>query len=126
MKGSFVIDRIKGKRTRTTIASVSHSGQDILRGFLQNISDTGLNARGLRETIDLTDLYVDSHVSSTTGRGVRLVWGADFLHGIGEAKGAAFDYHVPLSGATATALTPPSALNLGSDDRRDFAGAYGS
>src|SRR5204863_3670495 len=116
---------IKDKRTWTTMASVSHSGQDLFRGFLQDISDVGLNARGLREQIDLTDLYVDTHLTSTAGRGVRLVWGADFLHGNGEARGAIFDYHVPLSGATATPVTEPTALVLGSDDRHDFIGGYG-
>jgi iron complex outermembrane receptor protein len=120
------VDRTSGPRTWTTVAAVSHASQDILRGFLQSVSDTGLNARGLREHIDLTDLYVDSHATWSSVPRVRLMLGGDFLHGTGEARGAPFDYHVPLSGATATSVAVPSALDVGIDDRRDFLGAYGS
>jgi outer membrane receptor protein involved in Fe transport len=122
----FGMDRTSGPRTWTTTAALSHASADILRGFLQSVTDSGLNARGLREQIDLTDLYVDSHAAWTSVPRLRLMLGSDFLHGAGAAKGAAFDYHVPLSGATATGVTVPSVLTVGIDDRRDFAGAYAS
>ncbi len=122
----FGIDRTSGARTWTTMASVSHGSHDILRGFLQDVSDTGLNARGLREQIDLTGVYVDSHVTWTSHPRVRLMLGGDFLHGTGDAKGADFEYHAPLSGASATSVTAPSVLDVTITDRRDFAGAYAS
>jgi len=122
----FGVDRTSAARTWTTIASVSRASHDMLRGFLQEVTDTGLNAHGLREQIDLTDLYVDSHLAWTSLPRVRLMLGGDFLHGTGDAKGADFDYHAPLSGATATNVTAPSVLDVSVHDRRDFAGAYGS
>ena len=37
--------------------------QDQFRGFLESLTDTPDNAVGLREKIDLTDVYVDSHLA---------------------------------------------------------------
>jgi len=83
----FGLDRTSGARTWTTMAAVSRGTHDILRGFLQDVTDSGLNAHGLREQIDLTDLYIDSHVAWTSVPHVRLMLGGDFLHGTGDAKG---------------------------------------
>ena len=124
--GSFGFDRTSGSRTWTTMASVSHSGQEAFRGFLQTVSDVGLNARGLRANIDLNDLYVDSHIASRLNPRLRVLWGGDYLHGNGDAEGATFSYHAPLSGAAATSVTQPPVFDVGIADRRDFAGAYGA
>ena len=56
---------------------------------------------------------------------VQFIGGGDFLHGKGDAKGATFDYTVPLSGVPATVVQEPTTLDLGSEDRREFFGAYG-
>src|SRR5260370_3930974 len=61
LMGGF--DRHAGGGMWSTTASVSHSAQDALRGFLVDLSDTVDNAHGFRETIGLTDVYLDSHVS---------------------------------------------------------------
>ena len=120
----FGVDRTSGMRTWTTMASVSRGSHDILRGFLQDVSNVGLNARGLREQIDLTDLYADTHVAWSNIRGMRLLLGADFLHGMGDAKGADFLYHAPLDGSIASSVVAPSTLDVAIGDRRDFAGGY--
>ncbi len=120
----FGVDRTSGMRTWTTMASVSRGSHDILRGFLQDVSNVGLNARGLREQIDLTDLYADTHVAWSNIRGMRLLLGADFLHGMGDAKGADFLYHAPLDGSVASSVVAPSTLDVAIGDRRDFAGGY--
>ena len=122
--GAFGWERGSGAHTWTTMASVSRASQDILRGFLDAVTDTGINARGLREKIDLTDVYADSHVTWTVRPEVPLVVGGDDLHGNGDASGADFDYHVPLNGSVAVPVTPPGVLDVKIDDRRDFVGGY--
>ena len=122
----FGVDRTSGMRTWTTMASVSRASHDILRGFLRDISSVGLNARGLRERIDFTDLYADTHVAWSHVSGLRLMLGADFLHGKSDANGAGFEYQVPLDGSMAPSVMVPSTLDVAIGDRRDFAGGYGS
>ena len=123
---AYGFDRAIGTTTHwTTAASFSHSGQDLFRGFLVDISDSPGNARGLRETIDVTDIYADSHVARPSRHNVTLVTGGDLLFGGGDATGATFEYTAPLSGASAPHVTEPSSLPLGVDDRRVFSGGYG-
>lgn len=117
--------RVAGGLWSTTL-SVSHSDQNLLRGFLQSLSDSEDNAHGFREKIGLTDVYIDSHLSWRLPHAVTFILGGDFLHGEGNATGADFDYTVPLNGSAATRVTPPDVLDVHIEDRRDFAGAYGS
>lgn len=124
--GAFGWERGAGSHVWTTMASVSRASRDILRGFLGGVTDADPNARGLREKIDLTDVYADSHLAWTIRPDVRLVLGGDYLHGNGSASGADFDYHVPLDGSIAVAVPSPDALDVKIDDRRDFAGGYAS
>ena len=116
---------LAGSMKWTTTASYSRSSQDIFRGFLADVSNRVNNARGLRETIDVNDIYVDSHAAWPSRRNVTLVAGGDLLFGSGDAKGATFDYTAPLSGIPAPQVVEPSALPLGAEDRRVFSGAYG-
>lgn len=105
-------------------ASFSHSGQDILRGFLTDVADTANNAKGLREKLELNDLYVDTHLTWPARAHMRFVAGVDFLHGLGEATGATFLYTAPLKGTPAAVVTAPGTLDLRSEDRREFFGGY--
>ena len=123
--GTFRYDRRAGSAVWSTIASVSHAGQDIFRGFLRDLDTSGPNARGIRGKADLTDLYVDSHLAWSRAARWKLVAGVDHLHGEGSAKGGDFDYRVDLAG-----LAPPAGL-LGPvpdddqvEDRREFSGLY--
>src|SRR5262249_45273135 len=108
----------------TTSGSFSHSGQDMFRGFLSTIADTANNATGLREQIDLLDIYADTHMAWPARAPMRFVVGGDFLHGNGDANGATFTYRAPLSGTPAPAVAEPSALSLHVEDRREFLGGY--
>jgi iron complex outermembrane receptor protein len=110
----------------STTGTVSHSRQDIFRGFLQAVADAPDNARGIREKIHLTDVYLDSHLSWKLPRSLSLLVGGDYLHGTGTAQGADFDYTVPLNGFQAVPVTAPSDLDVHIDDHRDFTGAYSS
>lgn len=110
----------------STTASLSHSRQDIFRGFLQQIADATDNVRGLREKIQLTDFYLDSHLSWKLPRSLAFLVGGDYLHGTGNAQGADFAYTAPLSGTQAASVVSPSNLDVRIKDKRDFIGAYTS
>lgn len=109
----------------STNVSFSHSRQEIFRGFLRDITDTPDNAHGFREQIHLWDSYADSHFTGRLTKSLRYLAGGDFLHGTGAAKGADFDYTVPLTGAPVN-LPEPGVLDVTIDDHRDFFGVYGS
>lgn len=109
-----------------TTASFTHSSQDIFRGFLVDLRDTPNNASGFKETIDINDLYADSHIIWPAGSTVRLLAGADALIAAGEAKGAVFNYTVPLNGWAAAPVAEPATLDRDSEDERRFLGGYGS
>ncbi|MBI3491557.1 MAG: TonB-dependent receptor [Acidobacteria bacterium] len=117
-----VMPGINGARW-TTIASYSHSGQSIFRGFLTDVSNTPKNATGFREDIDVNDVYANTYVTWSLRSHVQVVAGGDFLFGNGEGQGATFAYTVPLSGA-ATTVTEPTTLNLDTESRRAFSGGY--
>jgi len=125
ISGAFGFERPgwRGARWSAT-GSFSHSGRDLFRGFLSDVTPTPDNADGFREQIDQLDIYADTHLTWTLSPRVRLVAGGDFLHGLGDANGATFTYSVPLSGTPAPAVPEPSTLGLHVEDRREFAGGY--
>jgi iron complex outermembrane receptor protein len=105
-------------------ASLSRSAQEQFRGFLRSVTEAPDNATGLRETIDQTDVYVDSHMVWEPTRTTRFLAGADYVFGGGTAHGATFDYEAPLRGAFAPAVSEPTDLPIRIMDRRQFVGAY--
>jgi outer membrane receptor protein involved in Fe transport len=118
-------ERQAGSAQWTTTASLSHSNQDILRGFLQIQDDVPDNAHGFREKIHLTDFYFDTHLTWKLPSAVTFVVGADYLHGRARAHGADFDYTVPVNGSFAVDVPQPDALDVGIHDDRNFFGPYG-
>ncbi len=108
-----------------TTTSFSHARPDIFRGFLEDISNNPDNAHGVREKIQLTDFYLDTHYSRKLPKSLEFLIGADFLHGTGDARGVDFDYTVPLNGA-AVAVPEPTDLDVNIKDHRNFFGAYGA
>jgi outer membrane receptor protein involved in Fe transport len=123
--GTVRYDRPAGSAVWTTRASISRASQDIFRGFLQDLGAPGANARGIRGKVDLTDLYVDSHVAWSHAAPWKIVAGLDHLHGEGSAKGGAFDYRADLAGLAAAArLSRPVPEDDQVEDRRDFSGLY--
>jgi iron complex outermembrane receptor protein len=124
--GTLRYDRPAGSATWSTNASISHAGQDIFRGFLQDLDASGPNARGIRGKVDLTDLYVDSHLAWSHSQRFKVVAGADHLHGEGSAKGGLFDFRVDLAGLAApSGLSRPVPEDDQVEDRREFSGLYG-
>lgn len=112
-----------GRELGATV-SFTHTGQEAFRGFLASVSDSEGNAVGFRQQIDQTDLYADVHIALPERGRVRLVGGADWLHGNADSKGAVFEYTAPLSGAFAPDVGQPDALPIRAEGRRDFFGAY--
>jgi outer membrane receptor protein involved in Fe transport len=121
---AFGMQRSMGSLQWVTTASFARTAQQNFRGFLNTIEDVPDNATGLRQNINLTDLYVDSHFVWPAKAHVQLVAGGDYLHGKGNSVGAIFDYTTPLDGATAAVVPEPTTLDLGNEDRREFAGGY--
>ena len=117
-------DRKAGSADWTLTGSFSRASQDQFRGFLESPTDTPDNAVGLREKIDLTDVYVDSHLAWSLRPTVRFIAGGDYLFGEGTAHGATFDYDAPLDGAFAPVVPEPSDLPIRIEDRRQFFGGY--
>ena len=107
-----------------TTASYTFSGQSLFRGFLVDVSNTTDNASGFKETIDINDLYADTHIILPTFSKVRVVGGVDALFAAGEGKGAVFNYTAPLNGASRASVPEPSTLDRDSEDERRFLGAY--
>jgi iron complex outermembrane receptor protein len=107
-------------------ASFTHSANRMFRGFLTDVSNSPDNATGFKETIDINDLYADTHLIWPARSNVQVMMGADLLFANGEAKGAIFSYTAPLDGASEPTVTEPASLNLDSEDRRIFLGAYAS
>ncbi len=112
-------------RVWTTTLSASRATHGIFRGFLSRVSNTPLNARGVREQIDLTDVYFDTHLVTNPRPDVRIVAGVDHLLGLGDARGAAFSYTAAINGIGAPSAVEPAILDLTIDDIRNFTGLYG-
>jgi outer membrane receptor protein involved in Fe transport len=129
--GMVGFDRRVGGALWSTSSSVSHSRQDIYRGFVTDLVEPDPeepvdNAHGFKERIHLTDVYVDSHLSWKLPRSVTFLAGADYLHGTGNAQGADFDYLVHLNGSPIGSVERPAVLDVTINDRRDFFGPYAS
>lgn len=124
--GMVGFDRKVGGALWSTTGSVSHSRQDRFRGFVTALDDeVEENARGVKQRIHLTDVYVDSHLSWKLPRSVTFLAGADYLHGTGTAEGADFPYHVTLDGSPVQ-VAKPDVLDVTINDHRDFFGPYAS
>ncbi len=126
-RGTFWVgfDKTMGTSSWSSTFSASRQKQGIFRGFLLEPGDEPVSeARGIRENIELTDLYADSHYAWKASPSVTLVAGADFSHGSGDAEGADFDYDVELDGRTQAIEPQPNELDVKIEDRRNFFGAY--
>lgn len=125
LTAQFGVERPLSNSARWSLnGSYSHSGQQLFRGFLTDVSNTANNATGFRENIDINDLYTDFHVTWPSISHMRVLAGGDFLFGNGEGHGATFTYTVPIDGTTPTKVTEPTDLNLDTGSRREFGGAY--
>lgn len=109
------------------LAAVSHSKQDLVRGFLGEdfAATSGNNAAGFRQDRSIDDLYLDLHWDQQLSERSRLVFGADWLAGQGDQRSDNFDYRIALSGLNAPASgSRPIEEITEIDDERNFLGVY--
>jgi iron complex outermembrane receptor protein len=119
-------DRATTSGTWSTTLSYTRSSQDMFRGFLTDVSSVDPNANGFRETIDVDDLYLDTHLASTRPPRWKVVAGLDYLYGNGRGQGGDFDYFVNLDGSNPPEGDQlPPAADIQIQDRRNFGGLYG-
>ena len=114
----------------STTVSVTESDSSILRGFLTDITGADPDANAIREEIDTSDIYFDTHLAWANIGGaehpkLRIVTGIDYLYGRGMARGGDFDYFVPLDGDDPDVSGIDDASHAHITDKRQFAGLYG-
>ena len=125
LSGGYDTEAMGG--TWSTLLSVSDSAGSTLRGFLAEIAQVPDNGHGLRQDIDLTDIYLDTHLAWKPKGAFRFLAGVDYLHGDGTMHGGDFDYTIALDGSNPPdGKAIPSAGQVDIDDKRDFAGLYGN
>jgi iron complex outermembrane recepter protein len=111
----------------STTLAVTGSRIKSVRGFLHEDfdDDTGPNATGFQQTRDLTDVFLDSHVTAQLSDALTMIYGVNELYGRARQSSTAFDYFVPLDGDV-----PPSSGGLAVmestflRDTRSFFGLY--
>ena len=111
-----------------TTASVAYSKIYDIRGFLRSslIDDGSANADYQNQNRSILDTYFDTHIGTTLGGNVDLVYGLDVLYGVGKQTSRNGEYFAALDGSS----TLPSTNDLHVDeinainDRRIFVGQY--
>ncbi|MEO8673450.1 MAG: TonB-dependent receptor [Tahibacter sp.] len=108
--------------------AAARSDGNVTRGFLrEDFSEDGVtpNADGYRQSRDTTEIYFDTHLTTTLSDRATLVWGLDHMYGDGSQDSKNFEYAVFPDGSNA-----PNSHDLPIDettelnDRRNFSGAY--
>jgi outer membrane receptor protein involved in Fe transport len=119
--------RLAGADWSTTLA-VTHSTDDIIRGFVDEaFEDDGSspNAAGFIQDRDTDDVYFDSHLNRSFGPRLELTYGLDYLYGKAHQRSDNFDYYVPADGAFAPSSGSSAvAESFALRDERNFFGAY--
>ena len=109
----------------TTTLAWTRSNFKVLRGFLRDPEESGINAEGFGQRRGLTDLYFDSHLVHRISPQLRLVAGLDSLLGSARVSSDLFDYAAPVDGSFAAAPNEPDD-HPRFRDKRNFSGLYGN
>jgi outer membrane receptor protein involved in Fe transport len=114
--------------------AATRTNDDLLRGFLRGTAfmdppdggvGDGLQADGYDQSREITDLYLDFHLTTKVSDGLSLTYGADYLYGDGSQDATNFGYCIDASGSeqVCDGAHHPDEL-VSSADRRNFAGLY--
>jgi iron complex outermembrane recepter protein len=115
----------------TSTLAVSHTSADLVRGYLADVCGelpAGLtNACGHVLDRGVSDLYLDTHISTRLHDNLRAVWGLDNLYGKGAQNSRIFGYAVdPVHGNDAPDSYASATLERNElDVERNFFGVYG-
>jgi iron complex outermembrane receptor protein len=108
------------------LAAFTRADRDLTKGYLSEVSnDVDPNTAGYRQHQKETDLYLDTHFSWKMQDKGKLLVGADYLYGKGNANGDNFDYFINLDGSN-----PPNSFDQvvqerpQLEDERNFFGLY--
>jgi iron complex outermembrane receptor protein len=118
-------DQQLGWGTWTTLVSGDHSTRSVGRGFLENTTGDDPDDHGIVQHLQLTDLYLDSHIAREFGRQLQLVAGVDELYGKAHNASADWDFFENVNGSNPPNInqfSPFGATDL--HDQRSFAGLY--
>lgn len=113
----------------SSTAAYTRTLDNIVRGFLRDDADApgddGFDADGYTQKRQITDIYLDSHLTLKPADTVQLTTGVDYLYGKGKQNFNNFGYFVSLSGDDAPRAADQHIDELGgSEDKRSFAGVY--
>jgi iron complex outermembrane receptor protein len=111
--------------TWSALVSGAHTNQTVGRGFLENVTGANPDDHGIRQHLDLDDLYVDTHLALDLSRSVRLITGLDELYGKAHNASSDWDYFQNVNGTNPpdiNSFSPFGATDL--HDTRSFAGLY--
>src|SRR5262245_41486904 len=112
--------------TLSAMVSVTNSRQDIVRGFLTDVSTVNPNAEGFTQDLTVVDSYFDVHVALHPAHNLQVVTGIDYLYGRVHQNSEIFDYFVNPDGPNPESLSDLTAVDEPSaSDRRNFSGLYG-
>lgn len=111
-----------------TRLAYAHTDGNIIRGFLRDGFATDgvtINADGYNQDRSTDELYFDTHLATKLNDKAQLVWGTDYMRGVGHQRSRNFEYAVRGDGHGA-----PFARSRHIDettylsDRRNFLGVY--
>jgi iron complex outermembrane receptor protein len=111
-----------------TTLSVTHTHTQLVQGFFNPDSDAASgpdNATGFHQARNLTEAYLDTHLTHRFGDSLMATFGASELYGRAHQDSQVFSYTVPDDGSLPTPSgegTPQDSGYL--SDRRSFAGTY--
>jgi iron complex outermembrane receptor protein len=111
-----------------TTLSVTHTHTQLVQGFFNPDSDAASgpdNATGFHQTRNLTEAYLDSHITHRFSDSLVSTFGASELYGRTHQDSQVFRYTVPNDRSLPTSSGDGTPLDSGYlSDRRSFAGTY--
>ncbi len=111
--------------TWSTLVSGAHTDQTVARAFLENVTGDNPDAHGIRQHLDLTDLYLDTHLAFSLAPSFLLIAGADNIYGKSHNASGDWDFLENVNGSNPpniNSFSPFGTTDLRDD--RNFSGLY--
>lgn len=117
--------KLAGAATWSTLVSGAHTDQTVGRGFLENVTGANPDDHGIRQHLDLTDVYFDTHLAMRPAADLNVIAGIDDIYGRAENASGDWDYYQNVNGTNPPNIdqfSPFGTTDL--HDNRNFAGLY--